>query len=266
MPGKLPILMTASISTHGMKGAMYSDSEREAMYLSTIKHYIDHILNRENDRMIVFAENSGFDMTPIIEQIRDYSPLIGNIEFISLDPSDFDITKGKGYNEAILIDQAIDRSPSIKACGAFFKVTGRYPILNLQRFLSAADSSIASGCQLYADIKDHNLYRRLGLDWKSQSFESRLYGMTTGFWRNTVMPGASTINEYDDYHIEDYLFERCRHTEHRASLRFKREPKFGGLPGHAAQTLAGASHTGPRALIKRLVGNTIRILLPGFWF
>lgn len=36
----LPILMTASVSTHGMKGACFSDEERYAMYLNSLTHYI----------------------------------------------------------------------------------------------------------------------------------------------------------------------------------------------------------------------------------
>ena len=36
---KLPILMTASVSTRGMAGADFSDEEREKMYLETLGFY-----------------------------------------------------------------------------------------------------------------------------------------------------------------------------------------------------------------------------------
>ena len=42
----LPILMTASVSTHGMKGACFSDEERYAMYPSTLIRYISIIYKR----------------------------------------------------------------------------------------------------------------------------------------------------------------------------------------------------------------------------
>ena len=36
----LPLLMTASVSTKGMKGACFSDTEREQMYLNALSFYI----------------------------------------------------------------------------------------------------------------------------------------------------------------------------------------------------------------------------------
>lgn len=33
---RIPLLMTASVSTRNMKGACFSDTEREKMYLETI--------------------------------------------------------------------------------------------------------------------------------------------------------------------------------------------------------------------------------------
>ena len=55
---KLPVLLTASISTRGMKGACFSDEERENMYLCTLTFY----LNKMSGQQFVFAENSGWDL------------------------------------------------------------------------------------------------------------------------------------------------------------------------------------------------------------
>jgi hypothetical protein len=41
---KIPLLMTASVATRGMKGADFTDEEREKMYLSTIRFYIKELL------------------------------------------------------------------------------------------------------------------------------------------------------------------------------------------------------------------------------
>jgi hypothetical protein len=41
---KLPLLMTASVSTRSMKGACFTDEERETMYVSAIQFYISKLL------------------------------------------------------------------------------------------------------------------------------------------------------------------------------------------------------------------------------
>lgn len=58
----LPLLMTASVSTHGMQGACYTDSEREAQYIGALNFYISILLNRNPNQTIVFAENSDWDL------------------------------------------------------------------------------------------------------------------------------------------------------------------------------------------------------------
>ena len=61
--------MTASVSTRGMKGADFSDEERETMYVSTLQHYIDNVLKGHPERRIVFAENSGWDKNRIVNRV-----------------------------------------------------------------------------------------------------------------------------------------------------------------------------------------------------
>ena len=55
----LPILLTASVETRGMKGAKFSAREREKMYVDTLNYYISDLSKRKGDFILVFAENSG---------------------------------------------------------------------------------------------------------------------------------------------------------------------------------------------------------------
>lgn len=59
----IPILMSASVSTRGMKDAYYSDEERENMYLSALEFYTTKLFKGNNEQKIVFAENSGWNLT-----------------------------------------------------------------------------------------------------------------------------------------------------------------------------------------------------------
>lgn len=80
----LPILMTASVSTRGMKGACYSDLEREGMYVGALTYYIRRMLT-DGSQKIVFAENSGWDLDRLISKLPDFNP--SQVEFISAPPN-----------------------------------------------------------------------------------------------------------------------------------------------------------------------------------
>jgi len=143
------------------------------MYVETLNYYI-HVLLSDKRQHIVFAENSGWNMDHLKEQLIDYDS--DRLLFISLSPELFDISKGKGYNELLMMNMAISDSQVIQDAGGFVKVTGRYPIYNILYFVKKATSALESGKDLYCDVKDHSLYDRLRLGWSGHSFYSVLYG------------------------------------------------------------------------------------------
>ena len=69
---RLPVLMTASISTRGMKGACFTDMEREDMYAEALSYYIQHLLSHDTSQRIVFAENSGWDLRSLKQKLPTY--------------------------------------------------------------------------------------------------------------------------------------------------------------------------------------------------
>ena len=91
-----------------MRGTCFTDEEREAMYAGALTYYIQHLMNKETQQTIVFAENSGYDL----QRLRRLIPAFDEkrIEFLSFPPQDFDITRGKGYNEMLMINGAVMRS------------------------------------------------------------------------------------------------------------------------------------------------------------
>ena len=142
----LPILMTASVSTRGMKGACFTDDERERMYLNALSYYLLAL----PDAKIVFAENSGWNLEGFARKLpEECRRRLGDVEFISLPIDLFDNSRGKGYNETIIMHEAVLRSKFIGEAGQFFKVTGRYPIYNLGYFLCKAEKALAKGCEIY---------------------------------------------------------------------------------------------------------------------
>ena len=64
----LPVLMTASVDTRGMKGALFAEAEREKMYVETVRYYLDTIC-RDPRQKIVFCDNSGWDLASLREKV-----------------------------------------------------------------------------------------------------------------------------------------------------------------------------------------------------
>ena len=140
----IPILLTASVDTKGMQGAKFSAPERESMYVNTLNYYINDFSKRGGQYHLVFAENSGWNKDSILSKLKNSQNV--SIEYISLDADDYDISKGKSYNEMLLIDQATELSASINEAGCFFKLTGRYPIKNLNALLSEVERYSRNVC------------------------------------------------------------------------------------------------------------------------
>ncbi len=126
----LPVLMTASVCTRGMKGACFSDEERERMYASALCFYIRK-LTYNPDQRIIFAENSGWDLNHLKELLPPFND--SQIEFLSAPIEMFDISKGKGYNELLLINYAISNSLSMTKMGG---VAGFSKLLDVTLFLT----------------------------------------------------------------------------------------------------------------------------------
>lgn len=258
--------MTASVSTRGMKGACFTDEEREGMYLSALSFYIEHLLQKDERYAIVFVENSGWDLQSLQNRIPPCDE--GRVEWISLPPDEFDISKGKGYNELLMITKAVQRSEIVQRAKFFFKVTGRYPIYNLKRFADKAYQFIQEQHgDLYADIKDHKLYDRLGLGWCGHAFDCRLFGVKVDYYMRNMAPLYVKCDDYKGCLLEGVLFEAVNQRCGKLTLRFDREPHFGGLEG---SNIAAVSFTKKQdsllGKVKRMVGNFIRMFLPWFKF
>lgn len=261
----IPLLMTASISTNGMKGACFSDDERAEMYKEAFLFYVKTFLT-DNYKRIVFVENSGYYLNRFIDSLGNFQK-ISQVEFISLPFDEFDVSRGKGYNEAKLIDLACNKSNFIGESGDFFKVTGRYPIYNINFFWNAAIKRFNKGAELYCDIKDHKLYDWLRLGWNGHSFDCRIFACTVDFWKEVIMPDLELLDDYNSLLLEDLMFRNCRNVKRNKYLRFRREPHFGGLEGSSSETVSfSKNQDSSKAKFKRLMGNSIRIFTPWFWF
>ena len=270
---KLPILMTASVSTRGMKGACFSPEERERMYIDTLCFYRDEILRKDNDRRIVFVENSGWDLANIKACVDGFG---NQVEFISLPPDGFDISRGKGYNEILMINAALKVSRFITEAGAFLKVTGRYPVYNIGYFLGKAEIFFEDcGGQLYCNMKDHVLYDVLFFwrkrKWTGHAVGTALFAATSDFYGKILAYSYSMCDDSTGRFVEcvwhGILVKYRRMKDRRVCLRFRRTPVCGGVQGSMPQSfMARSNNNGVRNRVFRVVDSFLRICMPWFWF
>lgn len=233
----IPILLTATVDPRGMRGTEFSIEQRVEQYKEAIRHYASLAKSCHKVAMrIVFAENSGH-----IGTVRNrLAGLCDDVEWIDAAGTIYDQSRGKGYNETLLIARATELSSAIREAGCFFKVTGRLKLLNIERLVCECllkQSSQPLTFDFRADCKDHNVYKWLHLPINGHAGECRYWFATTDFFQTVMLPYLDRLNDYEPNVClaEDAMLEVCRTTRGRAycSDRFRTQARLSGVGGHA---------------------------------
>lgn len=91
------LLMTASVEPKGMLGASFVGKDREKMYRESLCFYLEKLEENTGSQKIIFCENSGVRFVSF--QAIVPAALSECVEFLFLDSTHFDNSKGKGYND-----------------------------------------------------------------------------------------------------------------------------------------------------------------------
>jgi hypothetical protein len=233
----IPILLTATVDPQGMRGAEFSVEQRVAQYVEAIRFYATRVQSRKKVQMrIVFAENSGH----IDDVKKKLAGMDLDVEWIDAAGSEYDQKRGKGYNETLLIQKAIEQSITIREAGCFFKVTGRLKLMNIDRLVCECllkQPSQPLTFDFRADCKDHDVYRWLHLPINGHAGECRYWFATTTFFQTEMLPYLDRLNDYapNVCLAEDAMLEVCRATRGRAYCcdRFRTQARLSGVGGHA---------------------------------
>lgn len=265
----IPILLTASVDTRGMNGAKFAAQEREKMYVDTLNYYIDDLGKREGTYELVFAENSGWNKNSILSKLHTSENVY--IEYLSIDYNLFDQAKGKGYNEMLLIDIASEQSCAIQNYGAFFKLTGRFPILNLYALLKEVEKRGGKTMQFYADCKDHKVYDWLHMPINGHAGECRYYAVSLDFWNQYFREQYAILDDYKGPLIEDFFLQIMRKTKNNDGVccRFRTQATFSGNGGHSLGNgmsfFYSTNNDSAMMKFKRGLRQTIRWCFPWWW-
>ena len=221
MTTTIPILLTATVNPQGMKGANFDPEERLNMYVEALEFYVKKGLK------VVFAENSGSVVLVSAKVIAE------NVEYVDVSGPEYDQSRGKGYNETILIHKAVECSSMIQQAGCIFKITGRLKLLNIESLMSEC----VKGNQVFrADCKDHKVYEWLHMPINGHAGECRYWFASTEFFESMMW---SRVNELNDYEpniclAEDLMLDVCRQSRAKegCSDRFRTQARISGKGGH----------------------------------
>lgn len=236
----IPLLLTATVNPQGMKGANFSVEERARMYIEAILFYlaVDKSHNSSNKRYVVLAENSGCVNVIHDMLVKDLVALPDNLELVDVSGTEYDQSRGKGYNETILIQKAIENSKMIREAGCFFKLTGRLKLLNVDKLLAEVASLIKSrsGLEFLADCKDHQVYKWLHMPINGHVGECRYWFASNDFFMKRMWPKLEQMNDYTAPPVlaEDVMLQVCRETRGLPGCRdrFRTQARISGRGGH----------------------------------
>ena len=211
-----------------MKGANFSVEERADQYVEAINFYL------KKQMKVVFAENSG-----CIDIVANHFQGMGDdVECVDVSGAEYDQSRGKGYNETILIKKAIARSKMISEAGCFFKLTGRLKLLNVEKMLAEVSSLIArqTSFDFIADCKDHRVYEWLRMPINGHAGECRYWYATNDFFMQRMCPKLNQMNDYTEPPVlaEDVMLQVCRETRGMTGCRdrFRTQARISGRGGH----------------------------------
>ena len=227
----IPILLTATVNPKGMRGAMFRPDERAAMYRAALDFYVGELAMMPGGGRIVFAENSDTRLS--------LPTLPGNVEleYLNVPLDGFDITKGKGYNEVLLILKAVQSSAFLREAGCFFKLTGRLRLLNIRSMLAECERrGRTTPLRFLADCKDHTLYERLHIKVWGHVGECRYWFASTQFFNEHIGARYEWLDDYvtPTRLAEDLMLDVCRTTRGMEGCydRFRTQAILSGTGGH----------------------------------
>lgn len=147
------MLLTGTVNTRNKDFTLLNNPQiRKEDYIETIWYYLKRF-----NYPIVFVENSSEDLSMYFT-----SEIENNIlEILSFEGNNYSQTLGKGTGEMRCIEYGISHSKIIDQNTFVFKITGRYKVLNLHKFISFYKRH--SDMELLADLTGNFKFSQSGI-------------------------------------------------------------------------------------------------------
>lgn len=271
---KLGIILTATVKPN-VVGGNFSVEERMEMYASALRYYSGVI---GKNYPIILLENSDADLSGFQKEFGDSLDLT----IFQFSPNDtiayegFDASKGKGYNEYLMIKKGLDRivGSNLSSITHFLKITGRYPMLNIRPVIREIERRASKNHIVYmGDIKDTCIYELIGRKTLSSHWgDSRFFMAYVSFYKENLADCYLEMNDYEaGKWAEDYFLNLSRsyRKDTRFIFRYQTQVRFGGVSGTFTSSQYQSGTNGYNSLSNRIKANirqVLRILFPNIWF
>ena len=209
MKRRYVILLTACVNPGGMPFTVLNDtSERLRQYREALDFYL-----RKTTLPIVFCENTLCDFS---EDYKEYIAA-GRLEYISFDGNNFDKSKGKGYGEALIMEEAFRTSVIIKPSDIIVKITGRLKVTNINNLINENNRFFVNTIQT---MNPSNTF-----------VDSRIVISPLSFFQNIFLPQKYLINDSENSFFENVLFKSLLLRKNYMFIPFLHIPEILGISG-----------------------------------
>ena len=209
MKRRYVILLTACVNPGGMPFTVLNDtSERLRQYRDALDFYL-----RETTLPIVFCENTLCDFS------NEYKEHIssGRLEYITFDGNNFDKSKGKGYGEALIMEEAFRHSKLLSQCDIVVKITGRLIVRNISQLVKDNRRMMTNTIQTFYP--------------HDKMIDSRLVILPKSLCHNDFLAKKNSINDTQGYFFEHLLYDTIISRKKYVFVPFLHVPLIDGMSG-----------------------------------
>ena len=221
---KKVIFLTACVKPNGMTYTVLNDIHiRKQQYIDALRWYLEN-----TSHTIVFVENTNTDLSSVFKEWI----VKGRLEMLSFKGNDYDISLGKGYGEAKILEYGLEYSNYIERDDVVVKISGRYICKNIATILNKYNSIDT----VYANIgKD---------DWGGNIASSSFVIGSKRFWIDFFLQRREELNDSKRFHFEHLLYESiCRWKEEGMRHKeFWTQPQLEGVSGTTGLMIVSAKH------------------------
>lgn len=203
------ILLTACVNPGCMPFTVLNDtSERLRQYREALDFYLN-----ETTLPIVFCENTLCDFS------EDYKEYIasGRLEYITFDGNNFDKSRGKGYGEALIMEEAFRHSRLLDQCNFVVKITGRLIVRNISQLVKDNRRMFTDTIQTF--YPNNNMA------------DSRLVILPKLFCIDDFLARKDSINDTEGYYFEHLLYDAVISRKKYIYIPFLHVPLIDGVSG-----------------------------------
>ena len=219
----ITIILTTTVYVDCSKEWIYqtNSNDRLSLYLSRIKLWLENTKFK-----IVVVENSGYTYPELKEYLIKYKERFEIITYKECDLPDYNIikkTRNKGISELYAINYAYDQSLMARDSSHIIKITGRYYIDELEKYLNKVD------------LRDIDCIEQCSIITSKGNpyYRCELIGCSKNIFKTIF-----SVNGNIDMHIEDTYHERINaYTNILTCKHFNIEPTQMGGINHTVDVL-----------------------------